>query len=93
MEEKKKKQATEGKGSVGKELAKPESQGMAGEAPKKVQALGPSYTAKELAGSAGDIFGTREECVLAALRAAGKETCTVPEAKGIVGRFLGKEVR
>ena len=70
-----------GKGRAGKEAAS-----VKGQAPE------PSYTAKELAGSAGSIFGTREECVLAALRAAGKETCTVLEAKGIISRFLGKEV-
>lgn len=51
------------------------------------------YSANELAANARKIFGTRQECVAAALRASGKTECTVQEAKGIVEKFLKKEVR
>lgn len=64
----------------------------AGQAKKKRQPAESIYTAKELADSAKNTFGTRKECVLAALEAAGKQKCTVSEAKKIVERFLRKEV-
>lgn len=51
------------------------------------------YPVGELAANAQKIFGTRQECVLAALKAAGRPEYTVPEAKEIVGRFLKKEVK
>lgn len=51
------------------------------------------YSVKELAANARKLFGTRQECVTAALKAAGKSECTIAEAKEIVGRFLKKEVR
>lgn len=56
-------------------------------------ANGSAYPAGELAANAQKIFGTRQECVLAALKAAGRPEYTVPEAKEIVGRFLKKEVK
>lgn len=52
-----------------------------------------SYTAGELAANARKLFGTRPECVMAALKAAGKQECTVPEAEGIVKKYLKREVR
>lgn len=52
-----------------------------------------AYPIGELAANAQKIFGTRQECVLAALKAAGRPEYTVPEAKEIVGRFLKKEVK
>ena len=63
-------------------------------APKKMQKVSqePAYPVNELAANAKKAFGTRQECVEAALRAAGKTECTVAEAKGIVKRFLKKEV-
>ena len=51
------------------------------------------YLAGELAANARKIFGTRPECVAAALKAAGKSACTVSEAKEIVERFLKREVQ
>jgi len=51
-----------------------------------------AYPVSDLAANAKKIFGTRQECVLAALRAAGKTECTVSEAKAIVEKFLKKEV-
>lgn len=53
----------------------------------------PVYSAGELAAGAKEIFQTRPECVLAALRASGKETCTVCEAKEIVEKFLKRAVQ
>lgn len=51
------------------------------------------YPAGELAANAKKVFGTRQECVAAALRASGKTDCTVSEAKRIVEKFLNREVR
>lgn len=51
------------------------------------------YSVNELAANARKLFETRQECVVAALRAAGKSECTVSEAKKIVEKFLKKEVR
>lgn len=51
------------------------------------------YPVNDLAANAGKIFKTRQECVVAALRAAGKTECTVSEAKKIVDDFLKKEVK
>lgn len=51
------------------------------------------YSVAELAANARKIFNTRQECVSAALRAAGKTECTVTEAKIIVEKFLKKEVK
>lgn len=51
------------------------------------------YSAGELAANAKKVFGTRQECVAAALKAAGKTECTVTEAKMIVEKFLKREVR
>ena len=69
-----------------------EKQAEAGQEPKaeKKESV---YPVSELAANARKIFGTRQECVSAALRAAGKTECTVPEAKAIVGKFLKKEVK
>jgi len=52
-----------------------------------------AYPVSDLAVNAKKIFGTRQECVLAALKAAGKTECTVSEAKGIVEKFLKREVK
>lgn len=51
------------------------------------------YSANELAANAKKVFGTRQECVLSALKAAGKSECTVSEAREIVRKFLKKEVK
>lgn len=53
----------------------------------------PRYPASELAANAGKVFGTRQECVAAALTAAGKTECTVTEAKSVVEMFMEREVR
>ena len=53
----------------------------------------PVYSAGEFAANARKIFGTRQECVVAALKAAGKSECTVSEAKQIVEKFLKREVK
>lgn len=64
-------------------------------APKKEPkaADDPVYSASEFAANAKKIFGTRQECVAVALKAAGKSECTVSEAKEIVEKFLGREVQ
>jgi hypothetical protein len=51
------------------------------------------YAVSELAANAKKIFGERPECVTAALRFAGKATCTVSEAKKIVEEFMKREVK
>ena len=51
------------------------------------------YTAEELANNAKNIFGTRKECVAAALKVANVTECTVSKAKEIVEKFLNKEVK
>lgn len=51
------------------------------------------YSVGELAANAKKIFGTRQECVVAALNAAGKTECTVAEAKTIVANFIKREVK
>lgn len=51
------------------------------------------YSVSELAANAKKVFGTRQECVAAALKAAGKTECTVEEAKKIVEKFLKREVK
>lgn len=61
------------------------------ETPKATQE--PAYSVNELAANAKRIFGTRQECVDAALKASGKTESTVSEAKKIVGNFLKKEVK
>ncbi len=53
----------------------------------------PIYSAGEFAVNARKIFGSRQECVVAALKAAGKSECTVSEAKQIVEKFLKREVK
>lgn len=52
-----------------------------------------SYPVSDLAANAKKIFGTRPECVSAALRSAEKTECTVSEAKVIVEKFLKREVK
>lgn len=52
----------------------------------------PVYSAGEFAANAREIFGARQECVVAALKAAGKSEYTVSEAKEIVRKFLKREV-
>lgn len=51
------------------------------------------YTVSELAGNARKVFGTMQECVVAALKSDGKAEYTVSEAKKIVSAFLQKEVK
>lgn len=53
----------------------------------------PAYPVGELAAGAKKVFGVRQECVLAALKAVGKPDYTVAEAKEIVERFLKREVK
>lgn len=65
------------------------------QAPKKEQkTLQESvYSISELAANARKVFGVRQECVEAALKAAGKTKCTVTEAKEIVEKFMKREVQ
>ena len=51
------------------------------------------YPVGELATNAKKLFGSKQECVVAALKAAGKTECTVAEAKKIVEKFLKREVK
>ena len=64
---------------------------------EKVKAPAESeYTIEELADGAGNIFNTRRECVVAALKVAGVTMCTmctVSKAKELVDAFLKKEVK
>jgi len=53
----------------------------------------PVYSTGEFAANARKIFKTRQECVVAALKAAGKSECTVSEAKEIVEKFLKRGVK
>ena len=69
----------------GKATAKPEA--------KANRPVESEYKVSELAENAKNLFGTRPECVTAALKAAEKVTCTVSEAKDIVKAFLEKEVK
>ena len=52
----------------------------------------PAYSAEELS-NAADRFGTRKECVAAALKYYGKDRATVKEAKELVNKFMSKEVK
>lgn len=51
------------------------------------------YTAEEFAENAKSVFGTRKECVLAALKSGGITACSVSRAKEAVEAFMKKEVR
>lgn len=51
-----------------------------------------SYTREELSANSVPLFGVKAECVTAALKEAGVETCTVSKAKEIVRKFMGKEI-
>ncbi len=51
------------------------------------------YSIGELAANANKLFGTRQECVMTALKTAGKTEFTVSEAKVLVLEFLKKEVK
>lgn len=72
-----------------------EKQTEAGQEPKKKPKVEKesAYPVSELAANAKKLFGTRQECAEAALRAAGKTGCTVAEAKEIIEKFLRKEVK
>ena len=52
-----------------------------------------SYSYDEMVSSAKAVFGTRQECVAAALKADGKMEYTVYESKGIVEKFMKREVK
>lgn len=51
------------------------------------------YKASELAARARQMFSTTPEVVTVALRLAGKDACTVEEAKKTVHDFLNREVK
>ena len=76
------------------ETAENKAEVVQGQASRKEQKAPkePVYSVSELAANAKKVFGTRKECVLAALRSARKSECTVSEAKGIVEKFLKREV-
>lgn len=81
------------------EAAESKAEAAQGQAPKRASkkkqkvSQEPDYPASELAANAKKAFGTRQECVAAALKAAGKAECTVAEAKEIVEKFLKREVK
>ncbi len=52
----------------------------------------PTYSVQEFADCAHSLFGTRPECVMAALKSADISECTVSEAKKTVKDFLNREV-
>lgn len=78
-----------------KETKAAETKEVAQQEPKKerISLQESVYSAGELAANAKKVFGTRQECVAAALKAAGKMECTVCEAKEIVEKFLKREVK
>ena len=51
------------------------------------------YSVKDFAKNARKVFGVPPEAVTVALRSAGKEQATIPEAYDIVKAFLEKEVK
>lgn len=51
------------------------------------------YTIEELSANANHLFGVRTECVVAALKAAGINECTVSKTREIVKEFMGKEIQ
>lgn len=51
------------------------------------------YSVADFAKQAKHLFGTTPEVVTVALRAAGKATATIDEAKETVKEFLEKEVK
>lgn len=51
------------------------------------------YTVEEFAENAKSVFGTRKECVTAALKNSGITACGVSRAKEAVEAFMKKEVR
>lgn len=61
-------------------------------APRKSEPVETVYTAEELS-NASERFGTRKECVAAALKYYGKDKATLKEAKELVNKFLSKEVK
>jgi hypothetical protein len=51
------------------------------------------YKAAELAAVSKNAFNVSPDCVIAALRVAGKEKATLKEAKEIIYKFTHKEVK
>lgn len=51
------------------------------------------YTLEEFAANAEELFGTRPECVFAALKQKGIMECTKAKAAEIVKAFRGREVK
>lgn len=79
---------------MAKETATPAPAGTKAERSRRKRPLQSSvYTVSELAGNARSVFGTMQECVIAALKTDGKAEYTVSEAKEIVSKFLQKEVK
>lgn len=76
---------------VPKEIAKTAKAAVGRKGREKMQET--KYSASELVSGSQPVFGVREECVSAALKAAGKEEYTISEAKGIVKKFLEREVK
>ena len=55
----------------------------------------PEYSVEEFAANAVNLFGAKAnaDIVVAAFRMVGKRTATLSEAKDIVGKFIGREVK
>lgn len=78
---------------VEKEALKDVSDEVKKDIPKQKKILQEAvYSINELAANARKVFGTRQECVIAALKANGRTEYTVSEAKHIVDKFLRQEV-
>ena len=88
-------ESAENSAEAKKERASGEVDATQEQTPKKVQKAGkePVYSPGEFAKNAQNLFGTRQECVAAALKTAGKSEYTVSEAKEIVQKFLKREVK
>lgn len=59
----------------------------------KAQTQEAVYTLQEFAQNSKKLFGVQKECVMAAFKIAKKKEATPSEAKEIVEKFMGKEIK
>ena len=64
------------------------------EEPKKAEPPAEDlYSLEELAAVSRTVFGVNPEVTVAALKMAGKTTCSVSEAAALIKKFLEREVK
>lgn len=80
---------------MAKEVKKPETEAGGATATAAKEPAEAVYAAVEFAGNAARLFGEKAtaDLVIAAFRLEGKENATLSEAKGIVEKFMNKEVK